>query len=116
MGGVGHFAATPQQMRRQAGDLDGDAANVRRSLNALRSRIAPYDGCWGSDDTGTGFAEGKDGQGGYVQGSTNILDGLEMVGEILANLATGVRATADNYERTELEAADAADRLGNDLA
>ena len=85
----------PESLRNTAPSFDSLSGRVADAQKLLSASMTAESGSWGSDETGSTFAEG------YVPGSKSALDTLATLIDALQHIGDGLRATADNFEVTD---------------
>ncbi|KRB73653.1 hypothetical protein ASE03_20840 [Kitasatospora sp. Root187] len=56
---------------------------------------------WGNDDDGKTFADGEDGEPGYLGNEKDILDGLKLLPEIVERIGKILKGLGDSYDNAE---------------
>ncbi|MFJ9518029.1 hypothetical protein ACIRPK_07135 [Kitasatospora sp. NPDC101801] len=103
-GGAGAgFVAIPEQYRAAAGPVLGVADELKELFTGLSAYLhgmganAP----WGNDDDGKTFADGEDGEPGYLGNEKDILDGLKLLPEIVEVIGKRLKGMGDSYDSSE---------------
>ncbi|MFJ9519656.1 hypothetical protein ACIRPK_15510 [Kitasatospora sp. NPDC101801] len=103
-GGAGAgFVAIPDQYRAAAGPVLGVADQLKETYTSLSGYLhgmganAP----WGNDDDGKTFANGEDGEPGYLGNERDILDGLKLLPEIVERIGKILKGLGDSYDSSE---------------
>ncbi|MER5865662.1 hypothetical protein [Kitasatospora sp. NPDC002040] len=97
------FVAIPEQYRAAAGPVLGVADHLKELHTGLNGYLSGMHGNapWGNDDDGKTFANGEDGEPGYLGNAGDILDGLKSLAEIVETIGKRLKGMADGYENSE---------------
>jgi hypothetical protein len=97
------FVAIPEQYRAAAGPVLGVADQLKDLYTGLSAYLSGMHGNspWGNDDDGKKYADGEDGEPGYLGNATDILDGLKLLPEIVEVIGKRLKGMADSYEESE---------------
>ncbi|GAB0104457.1 hypothetical protein JMUB6875_34310 [Nocardia sp. JMUB6875] len=85
-------------MRSVADGLDVLANKITGILNTVSAAADAADGCWGHDEYGDKFADGKS---GYIDRSGNLKVTLASKSTLLQNYSTGLTDAAKKFEQTD---------------
>ncbi|WP_405020598.1 hypothetical protein OHV05_30815 [Kitasatospora sp. NBC_00070] len=103
-GGAGAgFVAIPEQYRAAAGPVLGVADQLKELYTSLSGYLhgmganAP----WGNDDDGKTFADGEDGEPGYLGNEKDILDGLKLLPKLVEEIGKNLKGMGDGYDSSE---------------
>ena len=85
-------------MRKKANDLAGVSGKLKQILSSLLSGLAAIGPAWGSDGTGTSFANGS---GGYVAQMNSVTGSMHAKTDLLDEYAEVMRRTADTLQQQD---------------
>ncbi|MFE3188709.1 hypothetical protein ACFXHA_06840 [Nocardia sp. NPDC059240] len=88
-------------LRSTATELDGVASALDTVKAALDAAMTAGKGCWGNDEYGNQFANGDNGDNGYLKRGS---DSLDTVGSIVSRLhvySGGTHDMANKLEKTD---------------
>lgn len=91
---------------RKAAQQVGDVADKVTSVyDTLIRAVTGDEGAshWGSDDPGTQFANGQDGNGGYVKTAAGLKDALTKTGGTLGTYSNDITQAADLIDKMEAQ-------------
>ncbi|WP_457033706.1 hypothetical protein [Kitasatospora sp. P5_F3] len=97
------FVAIPEQYRAAAGPVLGVADDLKETYTSLSGYLSGMHGNspWGNDDDGKKYADGEDGEPGYLGNAKDILEGLKLLPEIVEVIGKRLKGMADSYESSE---------------
>ncbi|WP_457033555.1 hypothetical protein [Kitasatospora sp. P5_F3] len=97
------FVAIPEQYRAAAGPVLGVADQLKETYTSLSGYLSGMHGTapWGNDDDGKTFADGEDGEPGYLGNEKDILDGLKLLPEIVERIGKILKGLGDSYDNAE---------------
>ncbi|WP_354637919.1 hypothetical protein [Kitasatospora camelliae] len=103
-GGAGAgFVVIPEQYRAAAGPVLGVADQLAELTTSLGAYMTGMHGNapWGNDDSGKSFANGEDGEPGYLDNARDILESLKALPGIVETVGNRLKGMADGYENAE---------------
>lgn len=86
------------QLRTVGGELDGVASRISAVLSKVAAASTSYNGSWGDDDFGRGFAGGDN---GYTKSDENLQTVLASKVALLNSYSKGLTGAADKLQATE---------------
>ncbi|MFI5528027.1 hypothetical protein ACIA8O_05655 [Kitasatospora sp. NPDC051853] len=100
---AGGFLIVPEQLRAASGPVLGVADDLKELFTSMNAYLSGMRGNspWGNDDDGKSFANGEDGEPGYLANEKDVLEGLEALPQILETIGKRLKGMADGYENTE---------------
>lgn len=87
----------PASLRTTAPSFDSLVGRLTDARALLAARTGAEGRSWGADETGTTFASG------YVPGAGSAMDTLATLIDVMQHIGDGLRATADNFDKTDAD-------------
>lgn len=103
-GGTGAgFVAIPEQYRAAAGPVLGVADQLKEMYTSLSGYMVGMHGNspWGNDDDGKSFANGEDGEPGYLGNAKDVLEALKSLPEVVERIGKVLKGMGDGYDNAE---------------
>jgi hypothetical protein len=100
---AGGFRIVPEQLRAASGPVLGVADDLKELFTSLNAYLSGMHGNspWGNDDDGKSFADGEDGEPGYLANEKDVLEGLEALPKVIEVIGKRLKGMADGYENAE---------------
>ncbi|MGW4652556.1 hypothetical protein ACWEPF_39060, partial [Kitasatospora sp. NPDC004289] len=100
---AGGFRIVPEQLRAASGPVLGVADDLKELFTSMNGYLSGMRGNspWGNDDDGKSFANGEDGEPGYLANEKDVLEGLEALPQVLETIGKRLKGMADGYENAE---------------
>ncbi|GAA1198569.1 hypothetical protein F4556_005552 [Kitasatospora gansuensis] len=97
------FVAIPEQYRAAAGPVLGVADQLKELYTGLSGYMHGMHGNspWGNDSSGKGFANGEDGEPGYLDNALDILEALKSLPEVVERIGKNLKGMGDGYDNAE---------------